>query len=290
MTIKTILVSIAGRDEDELALSAALVIAEQFGAHIEVLHVAADPRDAVPFLGEGASGALIEQLMAAAAREAGTRADKARRTFESWRAAASLTVSTQPGAVEGPSVAWRQETGPEDEWIGGRGRLADLIVIARPADANALAWTVAFEAALLESGRPVLVMPPGSRAAQIGEGPLVVAWKSSAQSARAVAAAKPFLAAASRVVAVAIAEGTGAADDARNLVSYLAWHGIVAETRVPDVKPTSVGPVLLSEVQALGAGLLVMGAYHHNRLRQMIFGGVTRHVVANATLPVLLAR
>lgn len=290
MTVKTILVPIAGRDEDALALGAGLAIAQRFGAHVEVLHVAADPRDAVPFLGEGASGALIEQLMAAAAREAGTRSDKARRTFDTWRAEAGLPLVERATPGAGASTTWRQETGPEDEWIGGRGRLADIIVIARPADANALAWTVAFEAALLESGRPVLVMPPGSRPEQLGQGPLVVAWKSSAQSARAVAAAKPFIAQAERVVVVAISEGTGAAEDARNLADYLAWHGVAAETRVPDVKPTSVGPVLLSEVQALGGGLLVMGAYHHNRLRQMIFGGVTRHVVAHATLPVLLAR
>ena len=154
MTIKTLLVPIAGRDEDALALDAALTIARRFGAHIEVLHVAADPRDAVPFLGEGASGALIEQLMAAASRESGARSEKARQTFDTWRGAANIPLVEQPGGSTQASVSYRQETGPEDEWIGGRGRLADLIVIARPADANALAWTVAFEAALLESGRP----------------------------------------------------------------------------------------------------------------------------------------
>src|SRR5262249_29829740 len=109
-------------------------------------------------------------------------------------------------------------------------------------------------------------------------------------SARAVAAAKPFLASAGRVVAVAISEGTVAAEDAHNLLDYLAWHGVKAESRLPEVKGHSVGALLLTEVQTLGAGLLVMGAYHHNRLRQMIFGGVTRHVVAHGALPVLLAR
>ena len=290
MTIKTILAPIAGRDEDTLALDAAFEVARRFGAHIEVLHVAGDPRDAVPFLGEGASGALIEQIMAAASRESGTRAERAKKTFESWRAAANLPVVDRPASGAGPSTTWRQESGPEDEWIGRRGRVADIVVIARPADPNALAWTVAFEAALLESGHPVLVMPPGSRAQQLSQGPVVIAWKPSAQSARAVAAAKPFLAGAKRVVAVTIAEGPAAAADTQELITFLAWHGIAAEGRTPELKSTSVGAVILSEAEALGAGLVIMGAYHHNRLRQMIFGGVTRHVTAHAKLPVLLAR
>ncbi len=285
MSLRTILAPISGANGDKTALDAALAVARRFDAHIEVLHVSGDPRDAVPFLGEGASGALIEQIMDAAAKETKARAQRARKTFDEWMAAASLPAADRPGQTTGASAAWRPETGAEDQWVARRGRLADLIVAAPPAEAGKLAWTIVFEAALLDTGRPILSVSP-SASMRPGEGTVVVGWNGSAQASRAVAAAMPFLATAPRVVVVSMAE-KGVNASPADLVTYLGWHGVRAEARTPEAKGASVGAVLLSE--AADAGLLVMGAYTHNRLREMIFGGVTRHVLENAMVPVLMA-
>ncbi|MGB8275503.1 MAG: universal stress protein, partial [Alphaproteobacteria bacterium] len=88
---------------------------------------------------------------------------------------------------------------------------------------------------------------------------------------------------------LAAGEDDQAAATAAGLERYLAWHGLRTETRVVSGMEEGVGPALLAGATAAGAGMLVMGAYTHNRFRQMIFGGVTRHVLAHAGLPVLIA-
>jgi nucleotide-binding universal stress UspA family protein len=141
------------------------------------------------------------------------------------------------------------------------------------------------EAVLLDSGRPLLIVPPGG-AADFG-GPVAVAWNGSVEASRAVAAAMPFLLAAPRVTVVAVGEDDQPAALAQGLARFLAWHGLQAETKAVRAGEEGVGSALLA---ALGdAGLLVMGAYTHSRFRQLVFGGVTRHVLANAGLPVLVS-
>lgn len=288
MSLKIILAPVSGGEGDAAVLAAAEALARRFGAHVVVLHAKGDARDAVPFLGEGASGALIEQIMVAAQRDADSRAERAKAAFAAWRDKAGLTTSSVAGGTGG-SVSWREETGAEDEWVSRLGRLSDLMVLPCPGGSGSVASTITLEAALLDTGRPVLAVPIAGSAGPLGDGPIVIAWNGSAQASRAVAGALPLLAAAPRVVIVAAREGKSVNPDAAGLADYLAWHGVKAEATTPLVKSTSVGAQVLSDAAALGAGLLVMGAYTHNRLRQMIFGGVTRHVLAHATLPVLLA-
>ncbi|MBI3707252.1 MAG: universal stress protein [Proteobacteria bacterium] len=285
MSLKTILAPVSGGEGDAAVLAAAEALARRFGAHVVVLHAKGDARDAVPFLGEGASGALIEQIMVAAQRDADGRAERAKAAFTAWRDKAGLTTSSGNGG----SVTWREETGAEDEWVSRLGRLSDLMVLPCPGGSGSVASTITLEAALLDTGRPVLAVPMAGFAGRLGDGPIVIAWNGSAQASRAVAGALELLAAAPRVVIVAAREGKSVNPDAAGLADYLSWHGVKAEATTPMVKSTSVGAQVLSDAAALGAGLLVMGAYTHNRLRQMVFGGVTRHVLAHATLPVLLA-
>ncbi len=85
MTLKIVLAVVGGRDSDTATLDVALNVARRFNAHIEALHIKGDQRDAIPFLGEGASGVLIEQIMTAAERDAGTRSSKAKTVFDAWR-------------------------------------------------------------------------------------------------------------------------------------------------------------------------------------------------------------
>jgi nucleotide-binding universal stress UspA family protein len=289
MPFKIVLTAVAGRETDASTLDVALAVARRFSAHIEALHVKGDPRDAIPFLGEGASGVLIEQIMTAAERDAGTRSSKARAAFDSWRAASGLPVATRPGEGGGATVAWREEVGTEEECMARRGRVADLIVVGRPPADDSGASTVLFETALFDSGRPVMVAPPTPSAGPpVVESPALIFWTGSAEAARAIGAALPLLAIASRVTVVASNVG-GKVADAAPLVDYLAWHGVKAQLREPlDITP-SAGTELLASAKRDGAGLLVMGAYTQSRLRQLIYGSVTKHVLTSAELPVLMA-
>lgn len=289
---KCILAVITGADADQSVLETAHAFGRRFDSHIEVLHARGDPRDAVPFLGEGASGALIEQIMTTAQREAGTRAEKARQTFQSWIAKHAIPQVEGPPGPTQVSARWREETGREDELVSKLGRLVDLIVIARPAAETPAASPVTFEAALLDTGRAVLATPPTLSAAaieRIASGPTMIAWNGSAQAARAVSAARRILETAGEVRVVSSAEGDMSAAATAGLVNFLAWHGIQARSAQLSGKTPTVGAALLADAEANNVGLLVMGAYTHSRLRHMVFGGATSHVLANAKLPVFMA-
>jgi nucleotide-binding universal stress UspA family protein len=98
----------------------------------------------------------------------------------------------------------------------------------------------------------------------------------------------PFLREAATVTIVTVAEHAGPASPAGDLETYLAWNGITAATTVIQAPSSHAGEELLRQARQSGADLLVMGAYTHSRLRQLIMGGVTRHVISNAPLHVLM--
>jgi nucleotide-binding universal stress UspA family protein len=285
MAIKLILVRITGTDDDGAVLEAAWNLATRFAAHMEVLHAQLDPRDAVPFLGEGASGALIQQIMEAAQRDSATRTTRARASFETWRQRHDIPLAA-PGVASGATASWREDVGAEDEVVGRRGRLADLIVVRQPASEGNIVPTVSFEAALLDTGRPVLAVP-ATGTGRMAEGPVLVAWNGSVESGRAIWAAIPLLDKAPRVSILSVLEDDKAADGGK-VVEYLAWHGVKADLLPTARKQSNVGAQILAEASGLGAGMLVMGAYTRSRLRRMVFGGVTEHVLSNATIPAFM--
>lgn len=285
MSIRSMLVAVDGTERSDGVLNTALAIARQLDAHLEALHVKPDAREAVPLLGEGMSGAMIEEMIDLAEREADARAARARAQFDAAVAETGVPTCDAPPGPGGVCVTWRQETGREDETVAWRGRLSDLIVAARPAGDAEAASALVLNAALFESGRPVLVVPP----APVGEvgRTIAIAWNGSAQAARAVAAAMPLLQAAASVRILTISSAATPAAAGEELSKYLHWHGISAETVTSEEIEGAVGADVLGK--AGGADLLVMGAYTHSRLRQLILGGVTRYVLENASIPVLMS-
>ncbi len=295
MPIRTILVLLDGADGSRSAMETAFAVGRELGAHVDALHVRADPKDVVPLLGEGMSGAMIEEMFDLAEKEAADRSAKARAAFDEYCAKNSIALESKPGESErgqgGTSrltAAWVEKTGREDEIAARNGRLADLIVIAQSASDADVSSVLTMNAVLFESGRPVLMVPAGTTS-PVGR-KAAIAWNGSAQASRAIGASVTLLARAGEVAILSAEGDTTSAATAPELVTYLAWHGIGA--RVQAFTPTSgrqVGEAVLRECADSGAGLLVMGAYTHSRMRQLILGGVTRNVLAEAKIPVLLA-
>ncbi len=292
MSIRTILVPFDGTEAAKPALETALAVGREIDAHVEVLHVSVDARDVVPLLGEGMSGSMIEEMFGLAEKEAADRLKKARRMFDEACAGTVPTVEPPPeGSPEaGFSVTWAERTGREDEIVGNRGRLADLVVVARTTPDSDASAALTLKAALFECGHPVLV----ATAQEAGAAPVLgtrvaIAWNGSAQAARAVTAAIPFLQRASGVTILTADSVATSVDVVPALIDYLAWHGVAAEARTSSPAGRHVGEVMLKECVDLGAGMLVMGAYTHSRMRQLILGGVTRYVLAEAKIPLFMA-
>ncbi len=281
MDIKTVLVPVTGTDGGLSALDAAFVAAGHVGARVEGLHVRRNAGDALAYIGEGMTGTMIEELLATADDEAKALARRANDDFE----AACDKAGFGPAPAERVAHL-RVEVGRADESIAARGRLADLIVVARAAKDAEAPMRSTLEAALLESGRPLLVAPPSPPEPPLTS--VAIGWNGSAEAARAVAHALPFLARAERVTVISFEEGKRPGPSAEDLVAYLALHDVAAttETLKPDYRST--GEALLTESMALGAGLLIMGAYTHSRLRRMIFGSATEHMLGAAEIPVVM--
>ena len=279
MSLKTILVPLAGTDSDPVALNAAMQVARSFDAHVDALFVKLDPRDAVPMLGEGMSGAMVEEIMRAAEGEANTHLKTARRTFEAVVQDAQVDLRDVPSAIEGPSARWREVIGRVEDVVPQEGRLSDLLVFAHVTlDRDSQAYATV-ETALLGAARPLLLVP----------GNLPVAWNGSPESARALAGAMPFVQSADTVHVLTAETSVTEAAAGRRITDYLAWHGVNVQLTI--LKPGSepVGQTIINKATELGSDLLVMGGYGHSRMREMILGGVTRYVLNHAGLPVLMA-
>lgn len=287
--VKTLLAVVPDVDGGLPTLETACVAGRDLTCHVRVLHVRPDPASALPLVGEAMSGAMIDQMMDTCEREGATRASQVRGLFEQLMTRYDIPTTDEPPGPAEMSAAYVEEIGQEDEAAVRYGRMADLVVVGRPSggdDEPALQATL--NAVLMESGRAVMVAPP--QLVTSLSGPAVIAWNGSVEAVRAVTASLPLLLKASRVVVAVAEHGEEAAVSASDLRNYLAWHGIDAELR-PQAAASAgdVGPALLRACDDMGATLLVMGAYTHSRLRQLIIGGVTRYVLDHAALPVLLA-
>jgi nucleotide-binding universal stress UspA family protein len=181
---------------------------------------------------------------------------------------------------------WRsaEDSGPTA--IGIIGRAYDLIVMPQPGPLPKMPESV-FETALFDSGRPVLVVPPGFRGT-VGK-KILFAWNGSTESARAISLAMPVLSRAEAIDVLSVDGAMVPGPSSAEIAQSLGSHGLKVTSQ--HVKPgsRSAGQTIVDTAIAGGADLIVKGAYTQSRLRQMIFGGMTRHLILHSTLPVLFS-
>ncbi len=284
MPVKTILLPLAGTPPPEPVLETALRVARRFSAHLDVLYVRPSPRRLLPYATLGLSQQMRESVLESAEQNAETQAEKAHAVFTAVCQRAGIPVIEERGDHDFPSAAWKVAVGEEAAILSTRGRLCDLIVLAGPIPLSPPPEEAA--AALKSTGRPVLIIPSDFKV--IGPRHVGIGWNGSAESARAVAAAMEYLHSADRVT---IFTGTAHPDKgptADDLVEYLGWHGVEATVRVFEAHDPSVGEALLEEARAAEINLLVVGGYSRSRLRELMFGGVTGYLLAEADLPVFM--
>ena len=287
MAIRRLLLPLTGTAAGESALTTALLVARMWDAHVTALHVRVDSRDVAPLAGEGLSGAMIEEMMSATEKESSDRSNAVRAMFDRFVAQHGVTVA-EPHPRAGATANFASVTGREEDLVAQLARLTDLTVVPHPEAGDDVSSSDALHAVLFDSGRPVLIAPQrplptiGTR--------ICVAWNGTAESAAAVLAAIPWMQRAQAVRVLAADEYQRRGPGAAELAGYLALHDIRVETAQFKPIEKDVGRGLLAAAREFGADLLAMGAYSHSRLRQLILGGVTRHVLESATIPVMMNR
>jgi len=292
MAYRRLLLPLTGTAAGEAALATALMVARIWNAHVHCLHVRVDARDVAPLAGEGLSGAMIEEMMAATERESGERANRVRQLFDRFTGTAggvSLADSAESALKhDGPTLSFESVAGREEDIVAQRSRLYDMAVVPHPEADEDVSSSDALHAVLFDSGRPVLIAP--RQAPETMGKRICCAWNGSAESAAAVAAALPWLHQADAIRVLYADEYQRRGPTVDGILAYLRWHEITAEKVLFKPMTKDVGAGLLGAARDFKADLLCMGAYSHSRLRQLILGGVTRHVLENSDMPVLMCR
>jgi nucleotide-binding universal stress UspA family protein len=280
MSMKTILVPSAQRNDISATLQTALLLARRFDSYIEgfaLQHrisefVAIDMAGSIPL--DSFKQESIEE------------AKKTRALFETFMQEQGIVRSSQTGS--GLSFGWLDDAPEGEGTVGSYGRVFDIIVLARPDGTSSSLDHRALESGLFDSGRPILLSPP-SPPNQIATN-VLIAWNGSTEQARAIAFAMPLLRQAERVTALTIPGGAGVPGPSGDqLTQSLQRNGIPASLLTVELDGRSTGETILATSASLGCDLLIKGAYTQSRFRQFVFGGATRHILANATLPVFMA-
>jgi nucleotide-binding universal stress UspA family protein len=285
MTLRTILTLLEGADKDTIDLEAARLLAARFGCHVDLLHVRRDGLSAIPMVGEGLSADLIEMVQAQVEQEEESVAQKCRAVFDQWLANNSIPEVSTPSPATKASARLVDVIGQSGDQVARLGKLADLVVLRAPSVEDGV-LSQAAEAAIYETGRPVL-FSPRQELSSLGTR-ISVFWNNTAEASRAVQAAMPFLHKAEAVQIMAVDDDSFDPNTVKEFAASLGWHGITAEPVLLTPDQRSAGEALLDAAWDFGADLVVMGAFSHSRLREMILGGVTRHILQVAGRPVLM--
>ena len=287
MSYKVILSPVYGGEACKRALKWAFEITKSSAGHIQALHVKEDSKEAVPLLGEGMSGSMIEEMIDLADRDANERANAAKAMADEFASRNNIPITDDPASVAGPSLAWVLEEGREDERIANRGRVVDLIVMSQPSDEASHPSLLTLHAAIFETGRPVLMVPENTPDV-VGKN-VVIAWNGASEAASAVAGGMELITGADKVTIITVnTEKSVARIGSEALAYYLGYHGVNAECRGIDAERAAVSQVISDFCSEIGSDLLVMGAFTQSRLIRVILGGVTRNIIANANVPVLM--
>lgn len=270
-----LLAILTGARSTPSCLDAAAIAARSLGsgASIEALHVMVDPEQMI-----AASEEINLQRLRE--RDEGTahqRATAIHAAFLAWSVGRTMRT---------PDVRWTMLTGQEEELVGREAKAADVIVLVLARETN-MDSADAFHAAIFRSGKPVLVVPAGWRGGSRGAFATIAVGLSDSEATRhAIEGAGPWLRAAGSVVAIRIGRSD---DSALAATRLLAEIGTEPELHAVPPGKSSLGQQIVEEARSVGADLLVVGAYRHSQVIEWLLGGTTRHLLAAADLPVLLA-
>ncbi|MCW6510411.1 universal stress protein [Lichenifustis flavocetrariae] len=277
MPYRNVLVPVEEHSRIASVLATAVLIGRVFESYLQGVPLAPDISDIV--IADISIGATVFD---ARARE--VLSDRALKQFQG-----AMALHDVPHYVPGShdfSHMWLP-TMMSDSALGPYARIFDMIVVGKPGSNNLDPRQATFESVLFESGRPVLIAPD-KVPPTLGD-TILIAWNRSSETARTLHFALPLLRRAKRIVIQTMDIYSVPGPSGDQLAQALARDGIMAETVTITGKTDNEGPSILAKAAEIGADLVIKGGYTQSRLRQMIFGGATSHVLAHSELPVFMA-
>lgn len=274
MSLKNILVYVDDSKRAEGTVAAASELARAHDAHLTGLGI-----ERPPYIPGFATVEIPPSAMEIMTNQRKAVIAKAREIFESGVAKAGRTDRS----------AWTEALGPALESLAVRSRYADLTVVSQTTpEMRGTVDEDLVDDLVMTSGRPIMIIPYIG-APESFEGTVLLAWNGSREAARAAADAMPLLRRAESVeILVVEPEGMGDVPGA-DIAAHLARHDVKAKVNSTRGLDIDVGDVLLNRAADIGASLIVMGGYGHSRMRELVLGGATRHILEHMTVPVLMS-
>ncbi len=282
--IAKILVPVRGDGMGTKVIAHAAVVAHRHKAHVVVAHCRMNPDDMMPH-GIPLPSFARKTILSQAASLADQEEMAVRASLHELAGKLDLVETDKPDGSQA-TVEFIEEFGTMADVIKHNGRLADLVVVAKP-DRDRNLGTNALKSGLFQTGRPVLMVPPQAEVAADFGAHVAVGWNGSLEAARTVALTLDLVAAAERVTILSVGRSQTHAASPEELQAYYRLRGITAELCQFETRSPGLG--LMKKTREIGAGLLVMGAYGQSHERETLFGGNTQSVVDKAEMLIVMA-
>jgi len=288
MNFKSLLVWLTGDKSDFVVMQSAMAVAEKINAHVEALHVTPPLETLSPMMGEFDAGGATQHYFKKAEKVASDKLNDAKSVFENGHYSEKVKQ-----LIEVPiERLWTHVSGFDGPELSARGRLSDLIIMARPEKENGGIDAATIEAALFETARPVMIV--GKNSPRMNDLKITIAWDGSREATLSIGFAVPILQLAKQVTIICIQNQKSNDDMAslklvNSLSQYLDRHSIAVETTIRSSSKDDISQTLLDEVHKNKSDLVIMGAYGHSQLSEYLFGGVSRSLLSDPDISVFMA-
>jgi nucleotide-binding universal stress UspA family protein len=284
--MRVLLVPVSARPESKAALQVATGLATRLDANVIGCHLRPhrDPSKVYKTTGLPLFGSADrEWLDELGKKSTQSAARKAQKAFEQVVAEAGFTLARRPRLDMERSAIWQEKVGAPDKVMGILGPVADLTVVTRPAAKSNVA-RLFLMAALMHTGRPVLISPPAQTKAPGKR--IAIAWNQSPEVARVVSACMPLIQQADEVTVISCGPENRLGPKANQLQGYLKYYGVNATVMTSRGRNEELE--LLAAYKKTSSDLLLMGAYSRPRFREVVFGGMTQYMLAKAKIPIIM--
>ena len=281
--MQKILVPVRGDGKGDNVFAHAVALARRSGAHIQVTHCRSRPEDLIPY-GVAVSPVLKDQIIEQSVNLLNKQEQGLREEILAL-AKANGAILAEPSDDNTVTVSFIEEEGRQIEVIRHHGLLSDMTAVAQP-DLDRNIGTNTLQAALFSTGRPVMMCPEAKSKIpeNLGQN-IALAWDGSVESSRAVMQTLSLLKSAEQVTIITNTTDTIKVSP-EELSEFLAMHGVQANIVIIS-KSSNVSRSILDQAAAIGADMLVLGAYGNSKNLERVAGGVTQDVIDHATLPVV---
>ena len=273
---------VSDRPESRSALKVTLGLADRLGANVVGCHLrpSRDKSKDYPAKKLLLIGSDQQSLDELARKTTKTASGRARELFEEMAGKAGFTLARRPRINLEKGAIWQEKVGTPDRIMAITGPVSDLIVVSRTASKGKVDRMFML-AALLHSGRPVLIMPPGKTG--VPGKRIAIAWNQSPEAARVVSACMPLLQTADEVHIICAGRDNQLGPKSGQLAAYLTHYGIKA-TRIMTLGHDEPAE-LTASFRETGSDLVLMGAYSRARFRELVFGGMTELMLRKSPIP-----